>query len=47
MIGKVLTQQSSEMGQKELQRRFFEETLDNLLPIYRQLLTVYFSQETH
>lgn len=45
MIGKVLTPDSKEMEHKDLQHGFFEKTLEDLLPIYSQLLDVYFSHE--
>lgn len=45
MIGRVLTQDSEELGNKNVQHTFFEETLDKILPIYTQLLEVYFNHE--
>lgn len=47
MIGKVLTPDSKELGEKNLQQAFFEKTLDDILPIYDELMKVYFKDENN
>jgi len=45
MIGRIIPNDSDLLSNQDKQLAYFKETYDFLIPLYRQLLTVYFSNE--
>lgn len=47
MLGRILTPESKELKDNEKQNEFFKDTLNVLLPIYKELLEVYQEEEAN
>lgn len=45
MLGRVMTPVSKELNDEAMQKDFFNETLDGILPMYKELLDVYHKEE--
>lgn len=45
LIGRIIKNESDLLENQEKQKSFFEETIDTILPLYKQLLDVYFIKE--